>query len=78
MQPEANPYKHAKTIIDAFELVGSHTARLMIPENAANIIITLNVPILSARYAGRIRPKVLVLISKRFSRWDGITLTMLH
>jgi hypothetical protein len=50
----------------------------MIPENAANIIITLNVPILSARYAGRIRPKVLVLISKRFSRWDGITLTMLH
>ena len=48
-QPDANPYRHAKTIIGAFELAGSHNARLMMPENTANIIIILKDPTLSAK-----------------------------
>lgn len=67
IQPDPNPYKHAKTIIGAFELAGNHSPRLITPENAAHTIMTLKGPILSARYAGSSLPRVLVVINRWYT-----------
>jgi hypothetical protein len=61
VQPDTKPYRILKTMMVALECEGSHTARTNMPHSAVLRIMTLKTPYLSPRYAGMIRPNVLLI-----------------
>jgi hypothetical protein len=62
VQPDTKPYRMLKTMIGALECEGSHTARMNMPHNAVLRTMTLKTPYLSPKYAGMMRPNVLLIV----------------